>query len=142
MWMAPDDLAGALRALREKQGRSMAAAGAAVGLSQTTMHRYETGKVEIPYDVLAALASLYGVGPAQLLGGAPAARSSRAQCWQLEQEVAAYKRRTAALEARLRGVTVGNCYDVDCLLRGNHEGTHYDGQRRYYAAPEGTTDDG
>lgn len=142
-WMSGAELGATLREIRESKDLSMTRVCAATGLAQTTLHRYETGKVRIPYDVLADIAGALGLRPAELLCDAPRPGADAARVRHLEMEIEGYKRRVATLEARLKGVTAGNCYDVDCLLRGNHEGLHYDGIRRYYTPPqEGTSNDG
>lgn len=58
-----------IRRLRLESGRSLESVAKELGISRQTMSRYETGVIgAIPYDNLVALAKIYGVSPAYLMG--------------------------------------------------------------------------
>lgn len=58
-----------IRRLRLESGRSLESVAKELGISRQTMSRYETGVIgTIPYDNLVALAKIYGVSPAYLMG--------------------------------------------------------------------------
>ena len=58
-----------IRRLRLESGRSLESVAKELGISRQTMSRYETGVIgAIPYDNLVALAKVYGVSPAYLMG--------------------------------------------------------------------------
>lgn len=138
MWADTAEVGRRLRAARLRSGMTMVVAAGRVGMSQPVLHRFETGKSALPYAALSALAGLYGMSPAELLGDVLVDSYKE---YLASRMMAAKDERIKALTARLKAVTEGNCYDPACILAGNHTGTHYDGMRRYYAAPVDEGDD-
>lgn len=53
---------------RVQAGETQAQVAAALGVSQPTFQRWETGKVDVPAEALAALSKRYGVTPHELQG--------------------------------------------------------------------------
>lgn len=76
-----------IRRLRLESGRSLESVAKELGISRQTMSRYETGVIgAIPYDNLVALARIYGVSPAYLMGWEEdtligRTSSRRKRCW-------------------------------------------------------------
>lgn len=62
-------VAEALREARERLGLSQEAAAEAVGINRVLLSYYETGRRQVPFTVLAALARLYGIPVTALLEG-------------------------------------------------------------------------
>ncbi|MDO5603067.1 MAG: helix-turn-helix transcriptional regulator [Oscillospiraceae bacterium] len=59
-----------LRALRKERGLSMKQLGARMGLAESTISQYETGKREPDYETLLRLCDYFGVTADYLLKGA------------------------------------------------------------------------
>lgn len=58
-----------LKELRKKENLTLKDVAVRIGVSEATVHRYETGKIKvIPYDAILALAKLYDVPPASIMG--------------------------------------------------------------------------
>ena len=58
-----------LRTLRKQKGLSMKSLGAVVGVAESTISQYETGKREPDYEILLKLSEFLGVSVDYLLRG-------------------------------------------------------------------------
>lgn len=67
--VALDAVGGMLRAARERAGLSQEAAAEAVGINRVLLNYYESGRRQVPLNVGAALARLYGASLESLLAG-------------------------------------------------------------------------
>jgi Zn-dependent peptidase ImmA (M78 family)/transcriptional regulator with XRE-family HTH domain len=65
-----------LRTTRERVGLSQDAAAEAVGINRVVLNYYEAGRREVPFNVAAALARLYGTSLESLLAGEELAASA------------------------------------------------------------------
>ncbi len=57
-----------IRDLREDRDLTQGKLGELLGVSQATYSRYESGKLDVPTDILLRLADFYGVTVDDLLG--------------------------------------------------------------------------
>lgn len=58
-----------IRALREQNGLTLEEVGRHIGVNKATVSRYESGAIpNIPIQAIAAIAKLFGVHPAEILG--------------------------------------------------------------------------
>lgn len=58
-----------LRELRKKSGMSMKELGKHIGVSESTVSKYETGVYKMDYDTLRRLSELFGVSVEYLVSG-------------------------------------------------------------------------
>ena len=62
-------MANRIKELRKKQGLTLAEVAKIVGVSESTMQRYESEKIsKIKYETMESLANLFGVDPPYLMG--------------------------------------------------------------------------
>ena len=58
-----------LKELRKGRGLTLKQVAEAIGVSEATVQRYESGKIHsLKYEVAEAMAQLYNVSPAHLIG--------------------------------------------------------------------------
>jgi transcriptional regulator with XRE-family HTH domain len=57
-----------LKQLREQKGLSQDQVGDYIGVKGATVHRYETGEIDIKRTIALKLAALYNVSPAHIMG--------------------------------------------------------------------------
>lgn len=91
-------LAANLRRLRSRSGLSLAELGSRAGLSRTTVHEIEQGGANPRLETLYSLATVLGVGLAELLEGPPKGRAG----WVMRADQGSVVN-GEAIEARLLG---------------------------------------
>jgi len=137
-----EDIAGyRIKVARQQELMTQAELAQALGYkSPATVAKWELGANVVPLNHIQEIAALLNVSAQWLLGmdqEAPADGSERER--ELEEACEMHLETITGLKQQLTDVSTGHCYSSACQLRAGHEGTHYDGDRRYYSVEAETS---